>query len=217
MGGEKRDLRLLHYLIEFAGLMAVFSLVIVAPGADTAMVMRQSLAFGRHAGVFTSVGVGASLLLHLTATILGLGLLVAKSLAFFNLLKLTGATYLLVMGIRLWRSPAFAVPDVKAGFIAPSNLKSFGLGFITNALNPKPVLFFLSLFSTLVSPQTPLLVQGLYGIGMAAALIGWFVMVANVLTVPSVRDRFTTFGRWLNRVTGAIFVGLGVKLALEQV
>ena len=196
--------------------MAVFSLVIVAPGADTAMVMRQSLAFGRTAGVFTSFGVGASLLLHLTYTILGLGLLVAKSLVVFNLLKLAGAAYLIFMGIRTWRAADFVLPDFETALVAPSNLKSFGLGFITNALNPKPVLFFLALFSTLVSQQTPLFVQGLYGLGMAGALIGWFVMVGSFLTVPSVRGQFAKAGRWINRAAAVIFVGLGVRLALVQ-
>jgi Putative threonine efflux protein len=64
------------YLGELAGIMAVFSFAIVAPGADTAMVMRQSLVHGRRAGVLTAFGVGTSLLFHLTYTILGLGLIV---------------------------------------------------------------------------------------------------------------------------------------------
>ena len=207
----------MHYLIEFAGLMAVFSLVIIAPGADTAMVMRQSLAFGRAAGIATSFGVGSSLLLHLSYTILGLGLLVAKSIMVFNLLKLAGALYLLVLGIRTWRAPAFVAPEIVVGTARSASLGDFGRGFITNALNPKPVLFFLSLFSTLVSPQTPLPVQGLYGLGMATALIGWLAIVASFLTVPKVRGQFSRAGRWINRVAGAMFVGFGVKLALARV
>eukprot|EP01037_Dinobryon_pediforme_P002335 gene2335-2374_t len=187
--GRKRVV-MAHYWVELAGLMAVFSVMIVSPGADTAMVMRQSLFFGRGAGVYTSIGIGVSLLFHLSYTILGL--------------------------VKSWQAPQ---PDLTVGgpeTETPSPFRSFGLGFVTNALNPKPVLFFLSMFSALVNPQTPMWVQGLYGLCMASALIGWFVLVAIFLNVPSIREKFVRLGRWINRVSSAVFVALGVKLALAQ-
>ncbi len=145
------------YLLELAGLMAVFSFAIVSPGADTAIVLRQSLLHGRRAGVMTSIGVGSALLVHVTYTILGLGLIISQSLLLFSLLKWLGAAYLIYIGYKTLRAPAPDLTEVEKGEAEEtmSDLKAFALGFVTNALNPKAVMFFLSLFTALVSEQTP--------------------------------------------------------------
>ncbi len=208
-----------HYLVELASVMAVFSFAIVAPGADTAMVMRQSLTHGRRAGILTAFGVGTSLLFHLSYTILGLGLVVSQSLLLFSLIKWAGAAYLAYMGVMALRAPAPVLPEAGAAEATGnrmSALKAFGLGFITNALNPKPILFFLSLFSTLVSPATPALVKGGYGLVMATCLIAWFSAVSCFLTMPRVREAFARAGQWINRVTGLVFIAFSVRLALSR-
>lgn len=210
-----------HYLIELAGLMAVFSLTIVSPGADTAMVMRQSLMHGRSAGIATAFGIGISLLFHMSYTILGLGLIVSQSLLLFSLIKWAGAAYLIYMGICALREPAPVLPEIGAPVDSAQMdrfglMKSVGLGFLTNALNPKPILFFLSLFSTFVSHETPALVKASYGLVMAACLIAWFVAVASFLTRPQVRAGFSRAGQWINRATGAVFIAFGIRLAFTR-
>lgn len=209
------------YLSEFAALMAVFAVVIVAPGADFALVVRQSVVHGRKAALVTSFGIGASLLFHISYTILGIGLIVSQSLALFALIKWLGVAYLVYLGIRsFFEKPmdfderALAADAGNAGRV--SLPACFGMGFLTNALNPKPVLFFLSLFSAMVSHETPVPVVFLYGIGMASALIAWFAGVTLFFTNPAVRARFAAGGRWFNRVTGATFVLLGLRLAVQK-
>ncbi|MGO4447932.1 LysE family transporter [Phyllobacterium sp. TAF24] len=207
-----------HYMYEFLGLMAVFSIMIVSPGADFAIVVRQSIVHGRRSAIMTSFGIGASLLFHISYTILGLGLLVSKSLFLFGMLKWAGAAYLFYLGVKALRAPGMEAPAIVAGEKDKniSDWRCFLMGFVTNALNPKPVLFFLSLFSALVSHETPALVQATYGLFMAIALIAWFVAVSTFFTMQSVRDRFVSWGRWFNRVTGLVFIGLGIKLATQQ-
>jgi RhtB (resistance to homoserine/threonine) family protein len=208
-----------HYMYEFLGLMAVFSIMIVSPGADFAIVVRQSIVHGRRSAIMTSFGIGSSLLFHISYTVLGLGLLVSKSLLLFGLLKWAGAAYLVYLGIRALRAPAMEAPAEAVENISSKKIsdgRSFLMGFVTNALNPKAVLFFLSLFSALVSHETPILVQAGYGVFMAIALIGWFVAVSTFFTIQSVRDRFVSWGKWFNRVTGMVFIGLGIKLATSQ-
>lgn len=208
-----------HYLYELLGLMAVFSIMIVSPGADFALVVRQSIVHGRRSAIITSFGIGASLLFHISYTVLGLGLIVSKSLYLFSMLKWAGAAYLFYLGVRALRAPA---PEAPANIVADqatkqlSALRCFLKGFVTNALNPKAVLFFLSLFSALVSHETPILIQAGYGVVMSTALISWFVAVSIFFTMQSVRDRFVAFGRWFNRLTGFVFIGLGIKLATSQ-
>lgn len=211
----------MHYVYEFLGLMAVFSVLVVSPGADFLLVVRQSLVHGRRAAIVTSFGIGASLLFHIGYTILGIGIIVAQSLFLFGLLKWVGAAYLVYLGWKSLRADAFEMPDEKAQSqitqaAPPSTLRLFLLGFATNALNPKPVLFFLSLFTALVSHDTPASIQAVYGLLMAATLILWFVGVSTFFTVTSVRERFVAWGRWFNRITGMIFIGLGIRLATQQ-
>jgi RhtB (resistance to homoserine/threonine) family protein len=208
-----------HYLYELLGLMAVFSIMIVSPGADFALVVRQSIVHGRRNAIITSFGIGASLLFHISYTVLGLGLIVSKSLYLFSMLKWAGAAYLFYLGVRALRAPA---PEAPANIVADqatkqlSALRCFLMGFVTNALNPKAVLFFLSLFSALVSHETPILIQAGYGVVMSTALISWFVAVSIFFTMQSVRDHFVAWGRWFNRLTGFVFIGLGIKLATGQ-
>ncbi|MDQ0997400.1 RhtB (resistance to homoserine/threonine) family protein [Phyllobacterium ifriqiyense] len=208
-----------HYMYEFLGLMAVFSIMIVSPGADFAIVVRQSIVHGRRSAIMTSLGIGSSLLFHISYTVLGLGLLVSKSLLLFGLLKWAGAAYLVYLGIKALRAPAMEAPADVVENVPQKKIsdgRSFLMGFVTNALNPKAVLFFLSLFSALVSHETPVLIQASYGVFMALALIAWFVAVSTFFTIQSVRDRFVSWGKWFNRVTGMVFIGLGIKLATSQ-
>src|SRR5215217_8099097 len=97
--------------LEFAALMLAFGINAVIPGADFAMVLRQSIAHGRRAALFTSAGVATSILVHGTYTLLGVGVIVGQSLMLFNLLKWAGAAYLVWLAISALRSPPPTPPD----------------------------------------------------------------------------------------------------------
>lgn len=207
------------YGLELLSLMAIFAFAIISPGADLAMVIRQSLAHGRKAAIVTSLGIGASLMFHVSYTILGLGLVISQSILLFNIIKWSGVAYLVWIGIAALRAGE-ADMSGGAGSVASgggqSPLKSFGLGFMANALNPKPVFFFLSIFSALVSHQTPGLVKFGYGAVMSLALIAWFVGVSFFMTTPRMRALFARMSKWINRASGLVFIGFGLKLATEK-
>lgn len=211
------------YLLELASLMAIFFFGIISPGADFAMVMRQSIVHGRRAAIFTSFGVGTSLMFHVTYTILGLGLVISQSITLFNIVKWCGVAYLLYIGVKALRAkPAQTLDAAATAAMEPvardpqSAFKAFGLGFAANALNPKPVFFFLSIFSTVVSTQTPVAVKFGYGLVMASCLILWFVAVSLFMTTPAMRARFARISHWIDRASGMVFIALGLKLATEK-
>ncbi|WP_438751517.1 LysE family transporter [Pararhizobium sp. O133] len=208
------------YLIELASLMAIFAFAIVSPGADLAMVMRQSLMSGRRAAIVTSFGVGTSLMFHVTYTILGLGLIISQSITLFNIVKWCGVAYLLYIGIKALRAGKtdMTVEDASAAGSVKrqSLLKAFGLGFAANALNPKAVFFFLSIFSTVVGAHTPIPVKFGYGLVMASCLIAWFVGVSLFMTTPKMRAAFSRASQWIDRASGLVFIALGLKLATEK-
>ncbi len=208
-----------QYLLELASLMAVFAFVIVAPGADLAMVMRQAIVQGRKEAVLTSFGIGTSLMFHISYTILGLGLIISKSIFIFNIIKWVGVAYLIYLGVQSLRSGKVTLDDVRAENAArkrQGNFKAFGLGFMANALNPKAVIFFLSFFSAFISHETPGAIKFGYGLVMASCLIAWFVGISFFLTTPKIRVAFERMSVWINRVSGAVFIAFGLKLATEK-
>jgi threonine/homoserine/homoserine lactone efflux protein len=92
-------------------------------------------------------------------------------------------------------------------------MRAMWTGFLTNGLNPKATLFFLSLFTVVINPETPRTVQAFYGIYMAIATGIWFSGVSLFFSHPRIRTAFQKMGHWLERLTGFVLIGLGIKLA----
>lgn len=208
------------YFIELISLMAIFSFAIVSPGADLAMVMRQAVVHGRRQAIITSFGIGASLMLHVTYTILGLGLIVSQSVYLFNMVKWLGVAYLIYIGVKALRAGRTEITisaESESGAVRSQTAsKAFMLGFAANALNPKAVFFFLSIFSTVVSAHTPMAIKFGYGMVMATCLILWFVGMSAFMTTPRMRSAFSRASRWIDRTSGVVFIALGIKLATEK-
>lgn len=204
--------------VEFLALMVAFGIGAVSPGPDFAMVLRQSIAHGRQAAIATSAGIASAVLVHGAYTLLGVGLVVSQSLLLFSILKYVGAAYLIWLGISALRAPAPKAPDDLDA--APRRemgiAKAYGIGFLTNLLNPKAVLFFLSLFTTLVSAATPMATKGFYVGVMSLMLFVWFVLVSLFFTTPKIRGGFYRMGQWFNRATGAALILLAIRVAVTQ-
>ncbi len=207
------------YWAEFLTVALVHWLAVASPGPDFAIVLRESVTHGRTAGIWTALGVGTGILVHVTYSLLGIGLIVAQSALLFSLLKWLAAAYLLYLGIKALRSGPAAEPDAAAlvGQNARSARAAFVSGFITNGLNPKATLFFLSLFTLVIDPRTPLLIQAGYGIYLACATAAWFCLVALLFSHARVRRGFARMGHWFDRLMGAVLVGLAVRLVFSEV
>lgn len=206
------------YWTEFLTVALVHLLAVASPGPDFAIVVRESVSSGRHAGVWTAIGVGSGILVHVSYCLLGIGLIVSQSIMLFNLLKWLAAAYLIYIGIRALRAkpadPLQAQQALEA--VAVTARGAFVRGFVTNGLNPKATLFFLSLFTLVISPQTPLLVQAGYGAYLAVATAAWFCAVAILFSHARVRNGFIRMGHWFDRMIGAVLVALGIKVALSE-
>jgi RhtB (resistance to homoserine/threonine) family protein len=206
------------YWTEFLTVALVHLLAVASPGPDFAIVVRESVSSGRHAGIWTAIGVGSGILLHVSYCLLGIGLIVSQSIMLFNLLKWLAAAYLIYIGIRALRAkpadPLQAQQTLET--VAVTARGAFVRGFVTNGLNPKATLFFLSLFTLVISPQTPLLVQAGYGAYLAVATAVWFCAVAMLFSHARVRNGFIRMGHWFDRMMGAVLVALGIKVALSE-
>ncbi len=218
---------LTSYWPEFLSLALIHFLLVIAPGADFAIAVRQSVRHGRRAGVFTALGFGAGTALHVTYTLLGVSAIMQATPWLLNVVKWLGAAYLLYLGFVFIRSRPMAAGTADAAggassdpatdtvqFSSQSLRQSFWTGFVTNATNPKATLFFLAMFTTLVSATTPLAVQVFYGLWMCVVIAAWFSFVGVVFTSPLVRQRFVRSGHWLERAMGLVLLGFAARLLI---
>ncbi|AXO16654.1 LysE family translocator [Thalassospira indica] len=205
-------------------------LAVISPGPDFAMVTRIALARGRRAGVLCAIGIGTGVSVHLGYTLIGLGVVFASNVWVLSALRYLGAAYLIWLGLSaLW-------PDIRRLLGRPDHSKSasgvtnsdqpdqnqtrpaqnsgsaFWIGFACNALNPKTMLFIVSLFSQVISPDTAIIQEVAYGVYIAACHMIWFALVATALTLPSVQARIAAIKSWIERGVGICLAGLGVKL-----
>ena len=209
--------------LEFSKVALAHLLAVASPGPDFAIVLRQSLVHGRRTAIWTSVGVGMAITLHVTYSLLGLGLILKSSALAFDVVKYSGAAYLAWLGGQALRTPPRAVSAAKAeeATKVPSSLPTaraaWLTGFLTNALNPKATLFFVALFVTVISADTPIAIKAGYGVWMVAATTGWFCLVSILFTRPAVRAGFLRHGHWVDRVLGVVFIAFAVSLARTSV
>jgi len=207
------------YWMEFMTVALVHLLAVASPGPDFAVVVRESVAQGRRAGSWTALGVGCGIFVHVAYSLLGIGLIVSQSIVLFNLFKWLAAAYLVYLGWRALRARPMSLEAIDGANapVARSAWRAFVIGFVTNGLNPKATLFFLSLFTVVISPDTPLLVQAGYGVYLAGATALWFLLVAWLFSRGRVRAGFARMGHWFDRLTGAVLIGLGARLALSEI
>ena len=205
------------YLTEFSKVALAHLLAVASPGPDFAIVLRQSLARGRRPAIWTSIGVGVAILLHVGYSLLGLGLLIRESALWFNIVKFAGAGYIAWLGVQSLRAVPHRGDPIAAPVRSGSEHGAFVTGFLTNALNPKCTLFFISLFVLIVNPATPKIVQAGYGLWMALATMAWFSLVSVLFTRADVRGRFLRHGHWIDRALGVVFLGFAAGLIFAAV
>jgi RhtB (resistance to homoserine/threonine) family protein len=199
--------------VTIIGLLAVMS-----PGPDFLIVTRNSLLYSKRVGLCTAFGITLGTMWWVAASLLGISLAISKTVLLFNILKWFGAAYLVYLGIKSFRTkknaPANEVAQKTPQDMSPQ--KGFLTGLATNALNPKAALFFVSFFSIIITPKTPIVLRTAYGLEISLIALLWFSLLATVLSASKVRGIFERISVWLDRVTGAILIVLGVKLALTR-
>jgi RhtB (resistance to homoserine/threonine) family protein len=197
---------------------AVAVVLVITPGADMALVMKNGLVHGRRAGVATALGINLGVAIWTAAAALGIAALVQSSSTAFTALKLAGAVYLAYLGIQAIRRAGAGWSSVDIDERRrPSDRIAFRQGVLSNLLNPKLAVFFVSLLPQFVSPGDPAVLKPLL-LGAIFNVMGliWLVTyawavgaLAGVLSRRSIR-------LWIDRVTGAILVALGLRLATER-
>lgn len=192
----------------------VHFLACMSPSPDFVLVSQQSLGRGRAAGLLTALGIALGFGVHIVYSVFGLVTLVAQSAPLLTAVKIIGGLYLVYIGYKGIRAKAGGdVLEIRAEKAAREPVgKTVWRGVLCNVLNPKAVVYMLSLFTVVLSPATPMWQMAVYGAWMTLMIFIWFALVALMLSVPAVSRRFSRFGHWIDRVCGGALALLGVKV-----
>jgi threonine/homoserine/homoserine lactone efflux protein len=198
-------------------------LAVASPGPDFAIILKQSIRYDRRTAIFTSFGIATGILLHVTYSLVGIGLIIASDERLFTALKYIAAGYFCYIawhGLRA-KKPGDNANDLEnssedKSVNKPSAKRAFFTGFLVNGLNVKATLFFVSLFSVVIDPQTPFLIKLSYGLYMTLATAAWFVFLSYLLTHHKIRYFLQVKGYILDRVMGGVLLLLAVQLVLSD-
>jgi len=224
-------------LEQFLLIAMVHFFAVVSPGPDFALILKQSIRYNRRIALYTSFGIAAGIIVHVTYSLVGIGLLIASDERLFTALKYIAASYFCYIAWHCIRAenpannvttPADTNQELKDSTPkgeensdteskAPSAKKAFFTGFLINALNVKATLFFVSLFSVVIAPETLLSIKIAYGAYLVAATGAWFCFLSYMLTQERVRYILQRKGYIFDRIMGVILFLLAIQLVLSDI
>ena len=197
------------------GLIAAFGLIhlvaLVSPGPDFVVACRNSLLYSRTIGIYTAVGFGLGICVHISYAVFGLSWLIANNELIFTVIQYLGAFYLMLIGIQSLRSFQSQIgqePATASSRISP--FRAVRIGFITNVLNPKATLFFLSLFSTMLNPTVGELTLVVIALLLVMTTILWFSLVALLISHPRFTSSLKRYEKTIHHFFGVLLIAIGV-------
>lgn len=200
---------------------AVAALITITPGADMALVTRNTLRYGSRAAFPTSLGICSGLAIHAAASAAGVSIVLSRSATLFEIVKLLGAAYLIVLGVHsiltAGRGAGSAGGDPGGQNPSPARIAAFGQGLLNNLLNPKIAVFYLTFLPQFISPGDPALQKSLLLAGIHIVL-GLVWLTAYAAFIDRLRRLFArpAVRRLLDRATGGLLIALGLRLAFER-
>lgn len=208
------------------GFLAAGVLLNLTPGADSLYIIMRSISQGPQAGVFSALGIVSGILVHTLLAALGLSVLLASYPLVFTVVKYLGALYLCYLGIRLlWpkqstqvseQLPKDVISEVKLSLKYGINRgQIYKQGILTNVLNPKVALFFLAFFPQFIDANygNAMLSFSLLGLSFAVTSLVWCVSLALLAARFSEQLRQNpSIEAWLNKISGVVFIALGLRL-----
>jgi threonine/homoserine/homoserine lactone efflux protein len=206
----------------------VAGLLTLTPGADTMLVLRNVLAGGRSSGIATTAGICSGLFVHATLSALGLSVILTTSAAAYDIVKTLGAAYLIFLGLKtVWqlaRHPSGRPVSADGPANLPDRLptahqsgRSYREGFLNNLLNPKVAIFYLAFLPQFILPGDSVLAKSLLMAGIHAAEgLLWLGFLSLVLDRGRALIQTGAVRRWLEGISAAVLVGLGIRLFFER-
>ena len=206
-------------IIHFETFLIAGILLNLTPGNDTIFILTRSIAQGRKAGIMSVLGIATGSLVHTTLAALGLSIIIAKSVLAFSIVKYAGAAYLVYLGVRMFIDRSKFDENIAKATKKINPLKIYRDAVLTNVLNPKVAMFFIAFLPQFIDPsyQNSFIPFMLLGITFTITGTIWCFVLANFSSYLFSKLRNNPlFSFWLNRICGAVLIGLGIKIALTS-
>lgn len=194
---------------EFIAVIIITLLAVVSPGADFAIVTRNSYLYGRKIGVLTSLGISLGVLIHVAYTLIAVAFVMTYTPQILNVVKYIGAIYLIYIGYKTFTQKPLVDID---GILTINSFEAVKYGFFTNALNPKTTLFVISTYTQIVSLSTLKMILLGYGVFMSVTHFMWFALVSLLFSSIILRQKMLAKQVKINRTIGSILCALGIIL-----
>ena len=194
--------------------LSVSILVNLSPGPDMIYTAARSLSQGTKAGILSSLGIFTGCLFHISAAVFGLSKIIEESVLLFSIIKYAGAAYLIYLGLKSLFKKKIITNKIET-LPAMSYRKIFLQAVITNILNPKVAIFFLSFLPQFIDPESVYLKEQIGFLGLWFAVQGTLVLIIVASLTGAFRNilyQNKNFWNWQERITGIILVGLGIKM-----
>ncbi|MED4581650.1 LysE family translocator [Brevibacillus choshinensis] len=193
-------------------------LLIILPGPDTGLATQNTIAYGRGGGFKTVFGITTGLIVHTLAAVFGLSAIIVKSAVLFSIFKYVGAFYLVYLGVTsLWslrKNKEATHDDIQTKY---KNKSPFRQGFLTNLLNPKVAVFFLTFLPQFLTSGTKPFVQFLgMGLTYTALTVLWFILYVSFIDYIRSWMKKPSTQRAIQGISGFVLLGFGIKLAFEK-
>lgn len=206
-------------IINFETFLLTGVILNLTPGSDTMYILGRSISQGKKAGILSALGIASGAFVHCMFAALGLSIILAKSALAFEIVKYVGAAYLIFLGIKMLISKSDGKLNLKKDNEQINYRKIYISGIFTNVLNPKVALFFLAFLPQFINPGQAQNFIPFFILGLTFVFTGtiWYLTLATFSSKLSDRIRQNyKIKKWLDKITGGIFVALGIKLALTK-
>ncbi len=200
-------------MLEFLTIAILHLFAVASPGPDFLLVTRQCLRFDRTVAIWASAGIATGILFHSFIAITGVTLILSSNPEVFRWLKVLASIYIAYLGyLSIFKSSTSVSDEGKKD--NENYVGSFTLGLITNILNPKAILFFITVFTAVVDASTTRLLLGLYGLYMSITTFIWFTGISYIFSNQGLRDRYKQFIPFFEKGIGIVLIIIALGLIL---
>ncbi len=206
----------MHYFSLIGLIFIIHLLAVMSPGPDFVLVLKNALQYNRKTAIYTAFGIAMGIGVHIIYSVAGIAYLLQKNHLVFNVIKIIGALYIIYLGINTLKEKTKNPEWQNNGL--PQNIKisqAIKTGLLTNVLNPKASLFFLSIFSILIPPDTPSYILLIISIMLIVVTFLWFTFVSYIFTHQKFRKIYQKFEKYILKIFGIILIVLGISIFFE--
>lgn len=205
------DINLINSLLT---LSVIHLIATASPGPEFMLISKEALTRGRKAGFISLAGTLTGLMIHIGYSAMGLAAVLANSPKALLTIQICGGSYLVWLGIKGIRSRPSAPEETQptSDPAGDSYRQTFRNGFICDLLNPKAPVYYVTLFTLVLSPDMPVQQLMIYAALIMAIHFSWFTMVILLLSSPVVNKKFRKISHWIDRILGGAMVLMGVKV-----